>query len=154
MKLWAGNIYLLASDQIWVYRTSEGGYGARQKWLSETQEMGESMVIDGNVWVLKCLMSNDQCLIQKFTRGVKEGFEVSGMDQKLGDGAIIYTEDEAEKLYILDKANMRVVVIKKNGEYDSQYRTEQAGQATDMVVAEERGKIYLLAGAKIWEIPL
>ena len=47
-----------------------------------------------------------------------------------------------------------MVVIGKTGGYDGQYVVEQAKEATDIVADEGGGKIYLLAGSKIWEIQL
>ncbi|MBI2008429.1 hypothetical protein HYS82_02125, partial [Candidatus Amesbacteria bacterium] len=142
MEVWAGNIYLLDTDQIWVYRTAE----KKEAWLDEKQELGNSMTIDGNVWVL----TGNQIL--KFTRGVKQEFGVSGIENFKGE--VIYTDDNAENLYILDKERGKVVAVKKTGEYEGQYLLDQAKEATDLIVDEQNKKLYLLGGSKIWEVGL
>ena len=142
MEVWAGNIYLLDTDQIWVYRSSEN----KEKWLDEKQELGSSMTIDGNVWI----MAGNQIL--KFTRGVKQEFGVTGIDDL--NGEVIYTDDNAENLYVLDNAGGKIIAIKKTGEYAGVYILDQAKEATDMIADEQNKKMYLLSGAKIWEISL
>ena len=79
----------------------------------------------------------------------EEEFEVEG-------GEVIYTDGEAEKLYLLDPSTSsgRVLVYNKNGEYESQYVFEEARKATDLVVNEKGGRMYLVGGSKIWEVQL
>ena len=43
-----------------------------------------------------------------------------------------------EKLYVLDAANGRVVVLAKTGEYESQYMSEEMKKATGLVVTGRR----------------
>jgi len=156
MEIWAGNIYLLdgQKQQIWVYRGTDKGFGSKSAWLGEGQVLdGEAMgmTVDGNIWVMT-KAQDSRLKIQKYSRGVGQEFEVTGMED-LGGNAI-YTDDAAEKLYVLDERGGRVVVIGKTGGYDGQYVVEQAKEATDIVADEGGGKIYLLAGSKIWEIQL
>ncbi|TSC87960.1 MAG: Uncharacterized protein G01um101416_275 [Microgenomates group bacterium Gr01-1014_16] len=141
-ETWAGNIYLLDTDEIWVYRSNE----KKDEWLDEKQDLGKSMAIDGSIWILKCPISNVQCSILKFTRGVKE------MEMEIEGGDVIYTSDETDKLYVLGEG--KVMVYKKTGEYESQYIFDQAKEATGMIADEQNEKLYLLSGAKIWEIGL
>ena len=90
--------------------------------------------------------------MRKYTRGVREDFGVVGVEDFGGD--VIYTDGEAEKLYVLDSGNSRVVVFGKDGQYDRQYVLDQAGGASDVVVDEIGKKMYLLEGSKIWEVQL
>ncbi|KKU78670.1 MAG: hypothetical protein UY06_C0043G0009 [Candidatus Amesbacteria bacterium GW2011_GWA2_47_70] len=83
---------------------------------------------------------------------MKESFEVSGVEGL--EGEVIYTDDETEKLYVLDTAGGRIVVLAKTGEYESQYVNEAIKGATGLVVDEKTGKIYLLAGSKVYVIKL
>ena len=84
-----------------------------------------------------------------YKRG-EENFEISGVEGMSGD--VIYTDDETEKLYVLDAANGRVVVLAKTGEYESQYMSEEMKKATGLVVDGKAGKIYLLAGARFMKL--
>ncbi len=153
MGMWGGNIYLLSKTGIWKLQGGESGYGAKQAWLAGTEDttslsQSQSMAIDGSVWVAS--VQGSMFKIQKYTRGVRENFEVSGVEGLAGDA--IYTDDETEKLYVLDAAGGRVVVLAKTGEYESQYTAEAIKGATGLVVDEKAGKIYVLAGTKIYEI--
>lgn len=149
MGMWGGNIYLLSKTGIWKHQGGESGYGAKQAWLAKAEDTtvladAKNMTIDGSLWV------TTRGKILKYTRGVKESFEMSGVEG-LEAGAI-YTDDETEKVYLLDAVGGRVVVLAKTGEYESQYVNDQMKQATGLVVDEKAGKIYVLAGAKVYEI--
>lgn len=150
IKMWSGNIYILSKSGIWRHQVVDNGYGGKQDWLAKSENAGilsssSSMAIDGSVWVVV----GDRIL--KFTRGVSEDFEVGDLGKKFGSKAVVYTDENLDKLYILDSENARIVVIKKTGEYDSQYLSNDFKQATDLVVDKE---IYLLAGNKIWKVGL
>ena len=146
MAMFAGNVYLLADKNIWRHQTTDSGFGAKQSWTTLTA--GESMTIDGNVWVSR------GSEILKFVRGNKENFEVVGLDKPLGSSLKIYTNDEAEKMYVLDMSNSRMVTLKKTGEYLSQYLNSSLGQVSDFVVDEKQGKAYFVLGSKISQIDL
>ncbi|GEM_PF-5072361 len=149
MGMWGGNIYLLSKTGIWKHQGGESGYGAKQSWLSEAGDY-LGMAIDGSVWITET--RNEKLEIRKYTRGARENFEVSGVEGL--KGGVIYTDDGTEKLYVLDPSagSGRVVVLAKTGEYQSQYTSEEIKGGTGLVVDEQAGKIYVLAGAKIYEI--
>ena len=149
----SGNLYLLDKEgEIWKYSAIEGGFGAYQRWLKgERADFSEAMgmSIDGSVWILKSDGS-----ILKYTQGLKDGFTISGLDQSLNNPTAIFTDDDQENLYVLDQGNSRVVVINKSGEYYAQYRWQEMNQVTGLMASEEEGKIFLLAGDKIYQIDL
>ena len=155
MGMFAGNIYLLSKGQIWRHQVTDAGYGGRQEWIAKTEDKASldqslNMAIDGSVWTSQ--ISNLKSQISKYTRGVKDNFEISGLDHDMGEGAVIYTDEDTLKLYVLDKVNKRVVVLAKTGEYEGQYTAEQLGEGKDLAVDEKTGKIYVTSGSKIWMI--
>lgn len=150
MQMFAGNIYLLdsAKPQIWRYQVIESGYGARQGWLEEAAIVdlkGKHMAIDGNIWVI------DGSVV-KFNRGIKDNFVMEELDKPLSEDTKIFTYEDAEELFMWDKGNARIVVVKKTGEYERQYRDDALGRATDMTMVAN--KIYWSEGSKIWEASL
>lgn len=154
MKVWAANIYLLdgGAKQIWKYSGNESGFGTRQAWLAEKDDaLGQSlsMAIDGNVWIL---LSNGT--IRKYTQGVGENITINGMDKAVGDGAVIFTDDNQDKLYILDPKNNRVVAVNKSGEYASQWKSDKFGEMKDVVVDEKAGRMWLVGGSDVIEVSL
>jgi len=147
----AGNLYLLDKKMIWVYPAGEAGFGNKKAWLKNPADFSEAlgMAIDGAIWVLKKDGS-----IEKYLRGEKDAFGIAGMDKDFSEPAALYTSPEEEHLYILDKGNSRIVVLNKNGEYYSQYKSPQISDAQSLVAWEKEGKIFLLNGSKIYQIEL
>lgn len=152
MGMFAGNIYLLTKTNIWRYQTAEDGFGNKQNWIAkgETVDLAgvTSLAIDGSLWI------TDGQNVVKFTRGAKEAFEITELEKPLGLNPIIYTNEENQSLYLLDRANSRIVVIKKTGEYIATYSNSSLGQATSLVANEKSGKVYLVAGNIIWQIEI
>jgi len=155
MEIFGGNVYLLdkGSGEIWRYAAKAGGYGEKQKWLASSEDreglkMAESMTIDGSIWAL----SGDRLL--RYTRGVVDPVEVSGLDVKWAAGAAIFSGDEVEQLYVLDPAGKRVIVLNKQGEYLKQYTAVQLEKSVDLVVDETAKKIYTIDGQRVWSIDL
>ncbi|MEK7504341.1 MAG: hypothetical protein AAB550_02465 [Patescibacteria group bacterium] len=146
MAMFTGNIYLLSDKKIWRHQTAESGFGNKQSWVDLTA--GDFLAIDGNVWVTR----GGELL--KYIRGNKENFAISGLDKPLGSHLQIYTNDEAEKLYVLDLDNSRLVSLKKTGEYLSQYLNSDLGKVTSVVVDEKQNKAYFVTGSKILQIEL
>lgn len=152
---YGGNLYLLdkAKRMIWRYQGGEFGFGPRQAWfgtgVSPDLRTSVSMAIDGSIWILK-----EDGKILKFTQGSPDAFGVAGLDKPFSSPSAIYTDDEAESLYILDKGNRRVVVLAKSGEYRAAYLWEGIKDVSDMVVSGAEKKILLLSGSKIYEIEI
>lgn len=154
LEVFGGNLYLLdrGNGEIFRYQGVEGGFGPRHRWFGEgvTPDLSQakSMAIDGDIWLLE----SDSLL--RFRRGAAEPFSISGLDLQFNQPISIYTDDESEQVYILDRGNQRVVVLDKSGEYKEQYLWEGIETVSDMVVSEEEGKILLLSGSIIYEIEL
>jgi len=74
------------------------------------------MAISGPVWVLE-----EDGTIERFTKGVKDDFEATGLNAPIGAGSKIYAEPELDNVYILDVKNQRVVVFDDKGSFVTQY---------------------------------
>lgn len=151
----SGNAYLLDSQslQIWKYQASNGGLGIKRSYLENEEESlktGISMAIDGSVWIL-----TSEGEVLKFTRGVRDHFVLTGLDKPFAQAFKLYTNESLDNLYIVDRKNTRVVVIaKETGEYQAQYVWPGIAGVADIVVLEDKGKILLLAGERIYEIEI
>jgi len=147
-----GNAYVLdkKGGQIWRFAGLEDGLASPRGYLKgEEFDFSEavSMAIDGSVWVL---FSNGE--IVKYTRGLKDAFSIAGLDTPFSEEIRLFTNEDVESLYVLDKLNTRVVVIGKSGEYRGAYIWSGIAGARDLVVSEELGKILLLTGDRIYGI--
>lgn len=150
LQAFGGNLYSLDKKGIWRYPSlAEGGLGNKQRWLKGSSNLDFSqavaMAIDGSIWVLKADGG-----IWKFTQGKKDFFGLAGLPEPLGQPSALYTDDDAENLYLLDKGNNSLVVIAKSGEYEATYFWAGLGEINDLIADEAEAKIFLLGGNKIY----
>ena len=149
----SSNLYLLdgtSDGQIYKYMGVTSGLSGKRSYLTgDSYDFSEaiSMAIDGSVWVL----FKDGTIV-KYVRGVKDSFVVAGLDKEFEEPIKIFTSPEVDNLYILDRKSMRVVVISKSGEYQSQYVWPGIAGVSDLVVSEELSKIFLLTTEKVFTI--
>jgi hypothetical protein len=158
----SGNVYLLDAlkNQIWKYFPAATSYSDKNAYLKDSGNAdlkegvtadlagGRRLKIDYSVWVQK----SDEIL--KFTGGASDFFSVGGIDKPIESIGAIFVPEEEDRLYILDPGKSRLVVVKKNGQYDHQYIGEKFKTATDFIVDEESKKAYILESSKIYSIEL
>lgn len=150
--MFSANLYLLTTTGIWKYQGSDAGFGAKQTWLAEPDKVtlagASSFVVDGNVWVVR----GDEIL--KFTRGAKQDFVLTGLDNLWEKQAKIFTSENGSNLYVWDKINSRMVIINKEGKYLSQIISDLVGKAQSVVFDFANKKLFLGVESKIFEIDL
>jgi hypothetical protein len=150
---YAGNLYLLdkGAGNIWRYLATEEGFGSRKSWFSGTPpdlSGGISLAIDGAIWVLK------KEGISKFNLGKEESFSLNRMPENFLEPVKIFTSAEAENLYVLDKGRGKIYVIAKNGDFKAVYAWDGFKNAQDLAAVESIKKLFVLSGAKIYEVGL
>jgi len=157
-----GNLYLLDTQKsrIWKYVATDKAVPAGRQGFSELREylnpdtlpdlsQATSLAIDGSVW-----LGSANGKLWKFTGGKEDTFTPQGVDPPFGTSLMLYTSDEVNNLYVLDNDNKRVVAMGKDGTYLSQYVWADPLTPTQFAVSESEKKIYLLAGGKLYAIPL
>lgn len=150
LAVFGSNLYLLSSEgNIWRYP----GFAARQAWFGKGVEpdfsQAQDMAIDGSIWVL---LADGK--IRKFTRGAPDAFQVKGLSPNFSSPTALYTDEDLDGVFVLDKNNNRLVEINKKGEFVKEYLWDGMGEIRDIAVSKEAGKIFLLSETKILEIPL
>jgi hypothetical protein len=150
LEYFGGSLYLLDGEgEILKYVPTEDGFSKRSFFKGDYRlNSPSSFAIDGNIWVL------DNGLILKFVGGRRDNFVVRGLEKSFGKGAKIYKTKDLNNLYILDRVNNRVVVVREEGQFQAEYSWEKMGEVSSIVVSEEKGKIYLLRKDKIYTIDL
>ncbi len=147
----ADNLYLLdkTKNQIWKYLGSESGFSGKKGYLLDKVDLNQtsSMAIDGSVW-----LTTDKIL--KFAYGKNDNFEIQNLNSPLANNLFLFTSEETKSLYLLDKLNRRVLVLEKNGLYQSQYLWEGIKETSGLVVSEAEKKIFFLRASKIYQIGL
>ena len=134
------NAYLLTGDDI--VRSSGGSYFSGSSPLSQAS----SLSIDGAVYVLEDLS------IQKFLKGAETEFNLEGLVTPFGNKAKLYTSPELEELYVLDPENKRIVVLEKEGRYETQYKSDTFLDATSFVVIKDTVYVGLPSGVSSFEL--
>ena len=108
----------------------------------------KSMSINASIWII------DGKKIRKFTRGREDSFSIQGLTGSLGDGSNIFTSPDYSNIYILDPKNVRIISIKKGGEFEKQYSWKNLSSATSFSVDEEGETIYIVINNKLYSFDL
>jgi len=149
-----GNLYLLDSqkNQIWKYPGGAGGFGSIMPYIKEAStdlSKSTSLAVDGVIWVL----TQDKGIL-KILPDTIESIDVNGLDKPFSYPSVLRTQSEYKNIYVLDKGNKRLVVLNKEGEYDSQYQADFLAGAQDFAVDEKTGDIFVLSSPKIYQIKI
>jgi hypothetical protein len=153
--VYAGNIYILdkGASFIWRYSGTESGFALGRSWLTEGVEpdLGSISVwaIDGSIWLL-----SETGRVFKFSSGNQIDFNIRGVSPELLRVDAIYTNEDLEYFYALDKEAGRVVVLEKDGEYKAQYFTDSVKEAKAIVVSEKEAKLILITNDKLLSVDL
>ena len=149
-------LYALDTTNLQINRHEPivGGFGKGTDWIKDSnQEMQEtiSFAIDGNLFALK---KNGE--IVKFTNGTKQNFIIQNLDPALTSGQALFTNTDYTYIYILDAAEGRVVILRKDGTLRAQLVASEFKGAKSFVIEEkENSKIgYVLSANKIYRINL
>lgn len=155
MGAYAGNLYLLdkSTSKIYRYPADDSGFGNKKEWLRSGIEINltgvRSMVIDGAIWVV-----SDQDELMKFSLGNPQNFGFNGIFPEIEKITDIFTDEESQFLYVLERDKKRVIVAGKDGEYKVQYKSEGMGDAGKLVVIEKEKKAFLLTSDRILSFEL
>ena len=138
-------------NNLWAYQHTGDTFNSARQWFQEKDSTSEiaSMVIDGSVWFV-----DEEGLVLKYSQGENDSLFLSEANPPLSRASAVYTSEDSNSLYVLDKDKSRVIVYQKSGEYECQYRSPGVNQASDLLVAPNSGKILLLGESKIYEIIL
>lgn len=146
-----GNVYVLdkKEGQVLKFVATDNGF-SKTNYLPSPIDLSnaKAMAIDGSIYVL--LKDN----ILKFTKGKGDSFKLSGLDKPFLNPQRIFTNADTDNLYILDKGNLRIVVLGKDGGYKAQYKAGILKDAKDIEVFEKDKKIYILSSGKLYQMDL
>jgi hypothetical protein len=146
-----GNIYLLVpgEEQIYKFWNLPGGYASARNWLTGAVPMTGvvDMTIDGEIWLLQ---SDGQVI--RLSAGEQVPFSISNLSTPLKEPIKIFTQIGMENLYVLDRGENRIVVLDKSGDFLGQFKGDFLSGATDLWVSSNGKNIFVLAGAKIYQI--
>lgn len=148
-------LYVLepTQEQIMSVAPRDTGFASDGKpWITEETVLpfeSRFLVTDGDLYVFSLSGS-----VQKFRRGKSLPFTLAPLDPMLATVKQVWTSDTAKSIYLLDPAQMRLVVFDKEGKLRAQYRAAVFTTATDFAVDEKTRRAYVAANEGVWEFEL
>jgi hypothetical protein len=141
MKAYLTYIYLLdpTANQIYRYPRAEGGFGEKQDWLKDGNDIKNSAVFGIN----EDLFVASKTQIIPYFQGKKDdkiNFENPNIPLTIDK---IFVAPGLENIYVLDNKNHRVVVYSKDGKIAAQYWNKSIAGNKDFTVDEKNKVIYL-----------
>lgn len=153
VEAFAGNLYVLdrENNQIWRYQGVTGGFLEKAAWLGEgfTKDVTGAVAwaIDGSIWTI-----SQKGEFKVYSQGAPTTFSVSGQSENFGDIIDIYTSDESEYVYVLDRGRGVLAIITKTGRYIGEYVASELAAATRVAVDEEHRSVFFLAASKLYRL--
>lgn len=147
--IFGSNLYTLNGDDILKYRSPayEGVSYFTQDPVFPSSPVDFS--ISGPIYVL--LSSGE---VERYTRGIRDDFEFSGLSAPIGEGGKIYADPDLENFYVMDVKNQRVVSFDEEGAFITQYEGSFIKGATSFAIDEENQKGYVLKSNIIYSFDL
>lgn len=158
------NLYILdpAANRIHKYQPTANGYEVDPiNYFDPSEDIDVStaidMAIDGDVFVLL-----SDSTIERYRAGKKLRFRIRGLDRPISNATRIYTDLEAESLYVVDDGNDRIVEIDKRdgneGEFVRQFLYRGAdnffGDIRALWVSELDGRLLVLGSESLRQFVL
>lgn len=158
LQAYSNKIYILdpADNQIWRYTRRRDTFDGAQPYATGADlSKGVDMAIDGNVYVL----GNDG-YITKLFQGAKQEFPVKKEPTKaLVSPSAIYTEADLSQIYVLDKAESRILVYNKDdrsggADYTGQFIFDDLKDIRDFYVDKNTSTLYVLTEKAVYRTAL
>ena len=146
LSLFGSNIYVLekGNKEIYKYTISDSGFGERQRWLKEGQNIKSApidMDIDVDIWIL-----TESGEVERFRRGIREAFNMTGVDSGIGLVKIA-VDPNSDKIALLSVQNGSVYLCsKETGVCDKQLKNDRLSAARDVAFDEKGNLLVLFAG--------
>jgi len=147
------NIYALdaVKNNIYKYSYNNSTFGEPTIWLE--QETGvinnNSIVVDGNVW-----LADNQGKISKFFKGKKEVFEIKGAYDTINGEIFMWTHENVNNLYLVDKDKNRIILSDKAGKVNKQLLGDDLEKIISIIPNENETELYIMTNNKIYKINL
>jgi len=108
-----------------------------------------SVAIDGDVW-----FTTNSGELKKYSSGSKAAFEVKGLLVPFSTPIYVFTSESLDKLFILEPAKNRVVLLDKTGVFVKEITSSSIATVTSMFVDSEGKTAYLSSGSLVYQIDL
>ncbi len=147
--IFGSNLYTLKGQDVLKYRPPSYDSSSYFTEKPTFKSPPTDIAISGPVWILE-----EDGSIERFTKGVKDDFELASATAPVGSGSKIYAEPELDNVYVLDVKNQRVVVFNDEGAYVTQYEGSFIKDATSFAIDEENKIGYVLKSNTVFSFDL
>jgi hypothetical protein len=148
-----GNFYFLdkKTGEIIKYPYLGGlSWGSPETWLASNAKKpidGQSMAVDGSVWVI----NKDQSISQYYSKYLQKTLKIDVFPEPT-DLSKIITSNNLPYLYLLEPAQKRIIITDKSGLIIKQFQSNKFDNLLDFIVSSTGKEIYLLNGLKVYKI--
>ncbi len=148
-------IYVLNPSKRNVYRYAETdtGYSDPVGWMQAAMGLDyqtiASLAIDGELW-----MATNDGLIHRFASGRTAEFAIKGLPDEFSSLLKIATDEQQERLYVLEPEKRRIVILSKDGEFLREIKSGSLASAGNIFVSEKLRKVFAVSGSIIFEVSL
>jgi hypothetical protein len=155
IEFFEGYLYVFNPEQRNIYRyvIREDGLSEPIGWLTNKQGLDfaavTSFVVDGQIW-----LADKNGVIWKYEKGEPLNFEITGLEEPLGESIQLYANQNTEYLYVLEPAMERLLVLSKQGELIKQISSSTLASTTNFVVDEQTQRAFVISGSIIYTINL
>ncbi len=153
MDTYSQKLYVLdeGKNEIYKYTYSTASFGSPAAWLSEDEDLvgNEGITVDGNVW----LFARDG-KISKFFKGKKEVFNLRGAYEPISDQTSLYTSDELNNIYLLDKEKNRGLIANKQGKVGKQLLGDGVDKIISIMPNANETELYIMTESRVYRIEL
>lgn len=144
-----GAIYQVEGNEIRKYpldtENTEGALWAQADDFQNAKDMSISI----SIYLLA-----ERGEIVRYTSGIKENFEISGMEKALENPVALKTKWDLENMYVVDSGNSRVVVLTKDGEFVKEFVNNNWTDLKDIAVSLDETQAFVLDGSKVYLVTL
>lgn len=147
----SGNFYVLDPKELIKFVPAGDDYAASTYFKGDAPDLTKavSLAIDSSIYIL---FSDGS--IEKYTKGTKDSFTISGLSKSLSSPTNIYTSGDIENVYVLDSGNTRIVKLDKSGTFVAEFTSPTFKNARALTISNDEKTAYVLSGNKIYKISL
>ncbi len=152
LHTFSGNFYILEKGKdILKFVPTPSDYVKTSYFKEDTPSLNNavSFAVDSSIWILFADGS-----IAKYTRGKKDPFSITGLEQNLKKPSSILTAEGFSAIYVLDKETGMLVKIGKDGNYRASYQADILKKTTFVTLSSDEKTAFLLASGKFYSLSL
>jgi hypothetical protein len=148
----SGNFYILEKGKdILKFVPTTSDYVKTSYFKEDTPSLNNavSFAIDRSIWILFADGS-----VNKYTRGKKDVFSITGLEQKLQKPSFILTAEGFSSIYLIDSASGLLIKIGKDGNYRASYQSDILKKTQFINISKDENTAFLLVSGKFYSLSL